>query len=254
MGGNAVITLKTGREISLMRDAGRIAAQALLAVGEKIRPGVTTWELDRVANQFIKSCGAEPTFLGYNNFPASACVSVNSEVIHGLPSKKRVLREGDLVSVDLGATYHGYIGDTAYTFPVGQLPQEAAALRETTWEALLAGIAKALPGGKIGDIGAAVQDLCEARGCSVVRSYTGHGVGRAMHEDPSVPNFGTAGKGLKLRAGMTIAIEPMVNAGRNHVTVLPDGWTVVTRDGSLSAHMEHTIAITNNGPVILTEA
>jgi len=235
-----------------MRDAGRIAAQALQLVGGLIKPGITTYELDRAAHQHITSCGAQPTFLNYNGFPASACISVNDEVIHGIPSKKRVLRAGDIVSVDLGATYRGYVGDTAYTFSVGEISPEAKMLCDTTWQALLAGIAKAVPGNKIGDIGAAVQDICEKSGYGVVREYTGHGVGHKLHEDPSVPNVGTAGRGVTLRTGMTIAIEPMVNAGRSRIKLLPDGWTVKTADGSLSAHMEHSIAITNNGPVILT--
>ena len=235
-----------------MREAGRIAAQALLRVGEAVRPGVTTEELGRVAHKYITSCGAEPTFLHYDGFPASACVSVNEEVIHGIPAKKRVLREGDIVSVDLGATWQGYVGDTARTFAVGKLSAQAKMLCETTREALLEGIARAVPGAKTGDVSQAIQSYCEARGFSLVREYTGHGVGRAMHEDPCVPNFGQAGRGVKLRPGMTIAIEPMVNQGRAAVRVLPDKWTVVTRDGKLSAHYEHTVAITNNGPVILT--
>ncbi|MDR2752694.1 MAG: methionyl aminopeptidase [Oscillospiraceae bacterium] len=221
-----MITLKTAREISLMRDAGRIAGEALLRTGEMVKPGVTTFELCQAAHKYILACGAVPTFLHYNGFPASACISVNEEVIHGIPSKKRVLREGDLVSIDLGATYQGYVGDTARTFAVGRL----------------------------GDIGAAVQGHCEARGYSVVRDYTGHGVGRALHEDPAVANFGKAGFGLQLRAGMTIAIEPMVNQGRAAVRTLEDHWTVVTRDGKRSAHFEHTVAITANGPLLLTEA
>jgi len=249
-----LITLKTTRELNLMRQAGHIAAQALQRVGEAVRPGVTTEELGRVAHRYITACGAEPTFLHYNGFPASACISVNEEVIHGIPSKKRVLREGDVVSVDLGATWQGYVGDTACTFAVGKLSAEAQRLCDTTREALYEGISVAVPGAKIGDISAAVQGYCEARGYSLVREYTGHGVGRAMHEDPCVPNFGQAGHGVKLRAGMTICIEPMVNQGRAAIRVLPDKWTVVTRDGKLSAHYEHTVAITNNGPVILTLA
>jgi len=236
-----------------MRDAGRIAAQALQRVGEMIKPGITTWELDQAAARFIQACGARPTFLGYNDFPASACISVNDEVIHGIPSRKRVLHAGDIVSVDLGATYRGYVGDTAYTFPVGAISAQAKRLCDVAWQALQSGLAKAVPGGKLGDISAAVQAICEGAGYNVVRDYTGHGVGRVMHEDPCVPNFGTAGRGVKLRAGMTIAIEPMVNAGRGQIKVQSDKWTVKTRDGSLSAHMEHTVAITGNGPVILTE-
>jgi methionyl aminopeptidase len=237
-----------------MREAGRIAAQALQRVGEAVRPGVTTEELGRVAHRYIVSCGAEPTFLHYNGFPASACISVNEEVIHGIPSRKRVLREGDIVSVDLGATWQGYVGDTAFTFFAGKPGIDSQKLCEVTQAALYEGIAKAVPGAKVGDIGAAVQSCCEARGFSVVRDYTGHGVGRAMHEDPCVPNFGQAGRGVKLRPGMTICIEPMVNQGRAAVRVLPDKWTVVTRDGRRSAHYEHSVAITNNGPVILTLA
>lgn len=247
-----MISLKTTREISLMRDAGRIAAQALARVGEAVKPGVTTGELDRIAHKLIMGSGAVPTFLHYNGFPASACISVNEEVIHGIPGR-RVLREGDIVSVDLGATYKGYVGDTACTFPVGKISAAAEALCTTTKQALYAAIACAVPGGKLGDVSAAVQLLCEAKGYSLVREFTGHGVGRALHEDPSVPNVGMAGRGVKLRVGMTIAIEPMVNEGRALIKILPDDWTVVTRDGKLSAHYEHTIAVTSNGPVILTE-
>jgi methionyl aminopeptidase len=249
-----LITLKTARELSLMRDAGRIAAQALLRVGELVRPGVSTAEREQAAHRYITGCGAVPTFLHYNGFPASACISVNEEVIHGIPGKKRLLREGDIVSVDLGATYQGYVGDTAYTFYAGKPDAASRKLCETTKEALAAAIPLAVPGGRVGDIGAAVQAACEAQGYSLVRDFTGHGVGRALHEDPSVPNFGKAGSGLKLRAGMTIAIEPMVNMGRPQVRVLGDNWTVVTRDGKRSAHYEHTVAITSHGPVILTLA
>ena len=237
-----------------MREAGRIAARALEKVGEAVRPGVTTEELGRVAHRFITACGAEPTFLHYNGFPASACISVNSEVIHGIPNRRRILHEGDIVSVDLGATWRGYVGDTAYTFPVGKLSAEAQRLCDTAREALYEGIAKAVSGGKTGDISAAIQSYCEARGFSLVREYTGHGVGRVMHEDPCLPNFGQPGRGVKLLPGMTLAIEPMVNQGRTAVRVLPDKWTVATRDGKLSAHYEHSVAVTNEGPVILTLA
>jgi len=237
-----------------MRDAGRIAAQALVLVGEAVRPGVTTEELARIAHKHITQNGAIPTFLNYNGFPGSICVSLNSEVIHGIPSRKRVLREGDIVSVDLGATYKGFVGDTASTFPVGKITPAAQTLCTTTMEALYAAIPFAVPGNRVGDISAAVQTHCEAQGYSLVRDYTGHGVGRKLHEDPTVPNFGRAGHGVKLRTGMTLAIEPMVNLGRAQTRVLGDNWTVVTRDGKLSAHYEHTIAITHNGPVILTLA
>ena len=237
-----------------MRDAGRIAAQALVLVGEAVRPGVTTEELARVAGKHIAACNATPTFLNYNGFPGSICVSINDEVIHGIPSRKRSLREGDIVSVDLGATYKGFVGDTAGTFPVGKITPAAQKLCDTTKEALYAAIPFAVPGNRVGDISAAVQTHCEAQGYSLVRDYTGHGVGRRLHEDPTVPNFGRAGHGVKLRTGMTLAIEPMVNLGRAQTRVLGDKWTVVTRDGKLSAHYEHTIAITHNGPVILTLA
>jgi len=237
-----------------MRDAGRIAAQALVLVGEAVRPGVTTEELAQIAHKHIITSGAVPTFLNYNGFPGSICVSLNEEVIHGIPSRKRILREGDIVSVDLGATYKGFVGDTASTFPVGKITPAAQKLCDTTKEALYAAILFAVPGNRVGDISAAVQTHCEAQGYSLVRDYTGHGVGRRLHEDPVVPNFGRAGHGVKLRTGMTLAIEPMVNLGRAQTRVLNDKWTVVTRDGKLSAHYEHTIAITHDGPVILTLA
>jgi len=237
-----------------MRDAGRIAAQALILVGEAVKPGVTTEELACVASKHIMSCGATPTFLNYNGFPGSICVSINDEVIHGIPSQKRIVREGDIVSVDLGATYKGYIGDTASTFPAGKISPIAQKLCNTTRAALYAAISFAVPGNKVGDISAAVQACCEREGFSLVRNYTGHGVGSSLHEDPVVPNFGRAGHGVKLRAGMTIAIEPMVNQGRAQTHVLGDKWTVVTRDRKLSAHFEHTIAITRDGPKILTMA
>ncbi|MDR2647367.1 MAG: type I methionyl aminopeptidase [Oscillospiraceae bacterium] len=246
-----MIILKTTRELSLMRDAGRIAAEALLRTGEAVKPGMTTQELNQVAHDFIIKAGAVPTFLHYNGFPASACISVNDEVIHGIPGK-RVLRDGDIVSIDLGATYRGYVGDTAATFAVGAFSEEDERLCRVTRESLHLGIAAAVPDGRLGDVSAAVQKHCEENGYSLVREYTGHGVGKDLHEDPSVPNVGTQGRGLWLRAGMTIAIEPMVNAGKAAIRVLPDGWTVLTADKQKSAHFEHTIAITPNGPVIMT--
>ncbi|MCL2105964.1 MAG: type I methionyl aminopeptidase [Oscillospiraceae bacterium] len=248
-----MIILKTSRELSLMRDAGRIAAEALRRVGEMVKPGVTTMALARAAHDYIVKCGAAPTFLDYNGFPGSICVSVNDEVIHGIPSEKRTLREGDLVGVDLGATYHGYVGDTAASFAVGAVSEELRLLSDTARESLYLAIEQAWPGGRLGDISAAVQTHCEARGYSLVREYCGHGVGRVLHEDPGVPNVGVAGRGLKLKPGMTLAIEPMVNQGRAAVKLLPDGWTVKTRDGKPSAHFEHTVAITSEGPVILTK-
>ena len=219
---------------------------------QAVEPGVTTEEIDRLAYQYIISQGAKPNFLNYAGFPATACISINDEVIHGIPSKKRVLRQGDIVSIDLGATINGYNGDNAATFAVGSISPEAERLINTTRESLYEGIRAAVAGGRIGDISSAVQRYCEGRGFSVVRDYVGHGVGAKLHEDPSVPNFGTPGRGVRLLPGMTIAIEPMINAGGWEVKRLPDGWTVKTKDGSLSAHFEHTVAITSDGPKILT--
>ncbi len=249
-----MIVLKTSRELSLMREACRISAGALKVAGEAVRPGVSTWEIDRIAYEYIKSQGAEPNFLGLYGFPATACISVNDEVIHGIPSKKRILKSGDIVSIDLGAKIHGYNGDNAATFAVGEISDEAKRLMDTTRESLYEAIRFAVPGGKLGDIAHAVQSYCEERGYGVVREYTGHGVGKELHEDPSVPNYGTAGRGVRLLPGMTLAIEPMINQGTAKIKVLPDGWTVKTTDGKLSAHFEHTVAITKDGPVILTTA
>lgn len=247
-----MIVLKTNRELALMREACRVSAGALKVAGEAVEPGVTTEEIDRIAYNFIISQGAEPAFLEYGGFPATACISINDEVIHGIPSKGRVIKSGDLVSIDLGAKLHGYIGDNAATFAAGEISPEAQRLSDTTRESLYEGIRAAVAGGRMGDIGAAVQSYCEARGFSVVREYTGHGVGAELHEDPSVPNFGTPGRGVRLLPGMTIAIEPMINQGTANIKRLSDGWTVKTRDGKLSAHFEHTIAITADGPKILT--
>ena len=247
-----MIVLKTKRELSAMREAGRIAARALRVAGEAVQPGISTWEIDRIARRYIEEQGAIPTFLGYGGFPASACISVNNVVIHGIPGKDVIVREGDIVSIDIGATYEGFVGDNAYTFPCGKVSAEAEALMKTTQESLYEGIRAAQVGNRIGDIGSAVQRYVEARGYSVVRNFVGHGVGAKMHEDPSVPNYGTPGRGVRLLQGMTIAIEPMINAGVCDVKTLSDGWTTVTADGKLSAHFEHTIAITSEGPVILT--
>lgn len=236
-----------------MRVACRISAEALQVAGEAVKPGISTWEIDKIAYNYIKKQGAEPNFLNLYGFPATACISINDEVIHGIPSKKRILKEGDIVSIDLGAKIGGYNGDNAATFAVGQISPEAQRLCDTTRESLYKGIEAAVPGGRIGDIGSAVQEYCESRGYGVVREYTGHGVGTSLHEDPEVPNFGTAGRGIRLLPGMTIAIEPMINQGTYRVNQLSDGWTVKTADGKLSAHFEHTIAITDNGPVILTQ-
>ena len=247
-----MIVLKTSRELSAMREAGKISSRALRLAGEAVQPGVSTWEIDRLVREFIEKQGAVPTFLGYGGFPASSCISVNNVVIHGIPSKDAVIRQGDIVSIDIGATYEGFVGDNAWTFPCGDVSQEAQALMDATREALFEGIQAARPGNRIGDIGSTVQRYVEARGYSVVRDFVGHGVGAKMHEDPSVPNYGTPGRGVRLLPGMTIAIEPMINAGVKEVKVLKDGWTTVTADGKLSAHFEHSVAITENGPVILT--
>lgn len=246
-----MVSIKNSRELRGMKEACVISARALQLAGEAIQPGVTTGEVDRVVRKYIESQGATPSFLGYGGFPASACISVNDEVIHGIPGK-RVIHAGDIVSVDVGAYYNGFHGDNAYTFAAGETSPEAQALLDATRESLYEGIRAAAAGNRIGDIGAAVQRYVEVRGYSVVRQYVGHGVGTNLHEDPSVPNFGTPGRGPRLLPGMTIAIEPMINAGTCEVDTQRDGWTVTTRDGKWSAHFEHTIAITADGPVILT--
>ena len=247
-----MIVLKTSHELELMKTACRISAEALQLAGEAVKPGVSTWEIDKVAHDYIVKQGAEPNFLGLYGFPGTACISINDEVIHGIPSKKRILKPGDIVSIDLGAKINGYNGDNAATFAVGEISPEAQRLCDTTKESLYKGIEAAVAGGRVGDIGHAVQEYCESRGYGVVREYEGHGVGTKLHEDPGVPNFGTAGRGIRLLPGMTIAIEPMINEGTYKVRQLSDGWTVKTVDGKLSAHFEHTVAITDNGPVILT--
>jgi methionyl aminopeptidase len=248
-----MIVLKTSRELKIMREAGRIAANALKLAGAAVEPGVSTWEIDRIARRYIEEQGAKPTFLGYGGYPASACVSVNNVVIHGIPSKKQLIKEGDIVSIDIGATYDGYVGDNAWTFPCGKVSAEAQRLMDATRESLYEGIKQALAGNRLGDVGSAIQRYVEARGYSVVRDFVGHGVGAKMHEDPSVPNYGTPGRGVRLLPGMTIAIEPMINQGVKEVKTLEDGWTTVTADGKLSAHFEKSIAVTPDGPVILTE-
>ncbi len=234
-----------------MREACRISARALALGGSLVRPGITTGEIDREIRRYIESEGATPSFLNYGGFPASACISVNQTVIHGIPGHT-VIREGDIVSVDVGACINGFHGDNAATFAAGKVSPEAQALMDATRESLYEGIKAAVAGNRIGDIGAAVQRYVEVRGYSVVRQFVGHGVGTNLHEDPSVPNFGTPGRGPRLVPGMTLAIEPMINAGTAEVEILKDGWTTVTKDGKLSAHFEHTIAITPDGPVIMT--
>ncbi len=247
-----MIVLKNEREIKLMLEACRISAEALKIAGEAVQPGVSTFEIDRIVKKFIESKGATPTFLNYNGFPASACISINDEVIHGIPSKSRIIKSGDIVSIDLGACINGFTGDTAATFGAGDISLEAKRLMETTEESLYVGIKKAVSGGRLGDVGSAIQNYCEERGYGVVREYTGHGIGANLHEEPSVPNYGTAGRGIRLVPGMTIAIEPMINEGKASVKNMSDGWTVKTSDGKLSAHFEHTIAITSDGPLIMT--
>ena len=248
-----MIVLRTAKEIDMMRKACQISAEALQIAGEAVKPGITTYEIDQIAYRYIKKQGAEPNFLNYNGFPATACISINDEVIHGIPSKNRVLKEGDIVSIDLGAKVNGYNGDNAATFACGVISDEAKRLCDTTRESLYLGIEQAIAGNRIGDIAFAIQSYCEERGFSVVREFTGHGIGTHLHEDPSVPNYGTAGRGQRLLPGMTIAIEPMINLGSKAVKCLPDGWTVKTLDGKLSAHFEHTIAITKGEPLILTK-
>ncbi|MCE5190864.1 MAG: type I methionyl aminopeptidase [Actinomycetia bacterium] len=246
-----MIVLKSPVEIEMMREAGRVTAVTLRLVGEAVRPGITTRELDQIAEEYIRSQHGKPAFLGYNGFPATLCTSINEQVVHGIPGK-RVLREGDILSVDCGAVIDGFYGDSAMTFPVGHVSGVARSLMEATRRSLEAGIAKMRPGMRLYDIGAAVQQVAEAAGFSVVREYVGHGIGRAMHEDPQVPNFGQPGKGVQLKPGMVLAVEPMVNAGGYAVRSLDDGWTVVTADGAMSAHFEHSVAITEEGPLILT--
>ena len=242
-----MIVLKTSHELSLMREACRISAGALKVAG------VTTAQIDKIAHEYILKAGATPTFLNYNGFPATACISINDEIIHGIPSHRRVIKSGDIVSIDLGASINGYTGDNAATFACGDISPEAKRLCDVTRESLYEGIKKAVAGGRLGDIGFAIASYCEERGFSVVREYTGHGVGANLHEDPSVPNFGTPGRGVRLLPGMTIAIEPMINQGSAAIRTQPDGWTVRTKDGKLSAHFEHTVAITADGPKIMTQ-
>ena len=246
-----MVVLKTRREIELMREAGRIAATALKVAGEAVRPGVSTLEIDTIARKYIESQGARPNFLGLYGFPATACISINNEVIHGIPSKDRILKEGDIVSIDLGAEKNGYHGDNAATFAVGEISDEAKRLIDTTRESLYVGLKQAVAGNRIGDISNAVQMYCEERGYGVVRDFVGHGIGKELHEDPSVPNFGTPGRGVRLLPGMTIAVEPMINQGTWEVNQLSDGWTIVTKDGKLAAHFEHTIAITKDGECMI---
>ena len=248
------IVCKSISEIEKMRRSGRIVRQVLDAVKEVVTPGVTTMELERVAEARIKDLGAKPAFKGYYDYPCVLCTSINNEIVHGIPSERRVLKAGDIVSIDTGVVLDGYYGDAAITVPVGsEVTSELQKLLEVTRESLYRGIEAARIGNTVGDVGAAVQKVVEANGFSVVREFVGHGIGTKLHEEPQVPNYGTPGSGPKLRDGMVLAIEPMVNVGRSETRVLADNWTAVTKDGTHSAHFEHTVAVTKNGPMILTE-
>jgi methionyl aminopeptidase len=249
-----MIIVKNSEQLRLMREAGRITAEALMVAREMIRPGISTKAIDDKVRQFIEKCGAVPSFLGYNGFPGSACISINDEVIHGIPSPRVILQEGDIVKVDVGARYRGYNGDSARTFPVGKVSDLALKLISVTEASFYEAMKVAKAGNRIGDIGHAVESFVISNGFSVVRDFIGHGVGANLHEDPEVPNFGRAGHGARLYPGMTLAIEPMVNVGRHDVRVLGNGWTVKTVDGTLSAHYENSIAITESDPVILTKS
>lgn len=247
------VVLKSSQEIEKMRRAGQVVREVLELVRSHVKPGATTFDLEKAAQDRLNELGVKPAFKGYHGFPCVLCTSVNSEVVHGIPSPKRVLKQGDIVSVDFGVVVDGYYGDAAITVPVGKVAPDAERLLKVTEASLHAGIAAVRPGATLGDVGAAVQSLVEREGFSVVRDFVGHGIGAQMHEEPQVPNFGEAGRGMKLKAGMVIAIEPMVNAGKPDVVVLDDGWTAVAKDGSMSAHFEHTVAVTADGARILTE-
>jgi methionyl aminopeptidase len=246
------VEIKSKDEIALMREAGRIVCEILDELEKAVAPGVTTWELDALAEKLIYKKGAKPAFKGYLGFPCCLCASVNDEVVHGIPSKRRKLAEGDLMKLDFGVVYRGFFGDSARTVPVGKVSHAAQALVEATRQALQKGIAAMVPGNRVGDIGHAVQSYVEARGYSVVREFSGHGIGRKLHEKPEVPNYGQAGTGMKLLPGMVLAVEPMVNLGTHEVELLDDDWTAVTLDHKLSAHFEHTILVTDSGPEVLT--
>jgi methionyl aminopeptidase len=247
-----MIIMKNDRELVYMRDAGRLVAQTHTEMKKAVRPGITTKELDSIAEDFIVSAGARPAFKGYNGFPATICASINEEVVHGIPGLRK-LESGDIISIDIGTVINGFFGDSAVTLPVGEVTAEAQRLLEVTEQSLQEGIKKAVVDNRLFDISHEVQAYVESNGLSVVRDYVGHGIGRNMHEDPQIPNFGKPGRGPRLQAGMTLAIEPMVNLGTYEVVTKQDNWTVVTRDGKLSAHFEHTIAITDKGPEILTK-
>lgn len=248
------VEFKSASELAVMREAGRIVAEILDELEKAVAPGVTTWELDQLAERLIAQKGAKPAFKGYHGFPAVLCASVNEEVVHGIPSRKRKLKEGDLMKLDFGVKYKGFFGDSARTVPVGQVSADAQRLVDTTREALFRGIEAMRVGARLGDVGHAVQSHAEERGYSIVRDFVGHGIGKALHEPPQVPNYGDRDSWMRLRAGMVLALEPMVNAGTPQVKVLDDDWTAVTLDNRLSAHWEHTVAITEQGPEILTRS
>ncbi|HZT77517.1 MAG TPA: type I methionyl aminopeptidase [Vicinamibacterales bacterium] len=247
-----MIVCRSRAELEKMRAAGRLVGEVLTELAARVVPGITTAELDAIAERTIVAAGAQPAFKGYHGYPATICASINEEVIHGIPSGRRELSEGDIISIDVGAVLDGYFGDSAITRPVGKVSEEAARLLRVTEESLYKAIEVVKPGARVSDIGHAVQKHVEAFGFSVVREFVGHGIGQKMHEEPQVPNYGEPGRGPRLSEGMVLAIEPMVNAGKPAVKVLSDGWTAVTRDGSLSAHFEHTVAVTADGPWILT--
>ena len=248
-----MIIRKGKAELERMRNANLVVARVLEKVGGLVRPGVSTLELDEVAEAMIRESGAEPAFKGYRGYPATVCASVNHEIVHGIPSREKILKEGDILAVDVGARWEGYYGDAAWTFPVGRISDQLQQLLDVTREALYIGIEKARPGNRVSDISSAIQAHVEARGFSVVRDFVGHGIGRALHEDPQVPNFGVPGRGPRLTEGMVLAIEPMVNSKGPEARILDDRWTAVTVDGGYSAHFEHSVAVTPKGPWILSE-
>lgn len=248
-----MVSLKTSEEIEVMRRANLIVADVLQELGSLIKPGVSTARLDERAEEMIRSRGATPAFKGYGGFPASICVSINDEVVHGIPSPKRILEDGDIVGIDCGTCLDGYFGDSAVTFAVGDITDDAARLMKETKASLEAAIDKMRVGNRLSDVSNAVQSHVEAKGYSVVRNFVGHGIGKSLHEEPQIPNFGSPGRGIRLKAGMVFAIEPMINIGKHGVKVLEDGWTAVTDDGGLSAHFEHSVAVTENGPYILSQ-
>ncbi len=248
-----MITIKSAEEIEKMAEAGRITAKALAEVEKAVKPGVSTWELDKIAYDAIMSMNATPAFLNYNGFPGSICASPNDVIVHGIPSKKIILKQGDIISIDIGAVYDGFVGDMARTFPVGEVSKEATELMEVTKQSFFEGLKFVKDGNRLNQVSKAIGDYALARGYGVVRDYVGHGIGRAMHEDPAVPNYDTGRSGVRLRRGMVIAIEPMINIGTEETLLADDGWKVSTADGSLSAHYENTVAITEDGPRILTQ-